>query len=188
MKRTSRIAAGIFLEAILLAGCNSPQPPALPVENAKAVPQEQKPDIGHWYVQEPKISPIDGTKTQMLSTETTGSRLVLCFKNGKLCGGDVAGVFVTAPCWVDGGEELGTRYKRRVRLRFDTDKFLVETWDISDDHHGIIPHSPKTFISTLKQHKSLALEFGCDRSDPGDVVIFDIQGLEAAIQSAGLRL
>jgi len=183
MKLNPQFAAGVFLSIILLAGCNSSPPPTVQVENAKPVPQEHKPDMGLWHVQEPEISPIDGTKTQMLSTGITGSRLVLCFKDGKLC--DV-GVFVTSPCWVEGGEELGTRYKRRVRLRFDEDKFLVETWAISDDHRGIFPFSPTNFISTLKRHKVLAVEFGCARYD-SDVVTFYIDGLQAALESAGLK-
>ena len=187
MKLILTIAVRVFLGIMSLSGCNSSPPPAtLQTENPKPITQEQKLDIGAWYIQEPRISPIDGTKTQMLSTGPVGRRLVLCFENGKLCGGNNIGVFVTSPCWVDGGEETGTRYKRRVRLRFDMDKFLVEIWGISDDHRGIFPYSPKNFISSLKTHKSLAVEFGCDRSD-SDVVTFDIHGLQAAIESAGLK-
>ncbi len=191
MKLTPKFASGVFICTFLLPGCNSPDPPDLRapssplVENAKPVPQEQKREIGLWDIQEPKISPIDGRKTQMLSTGT-GSRLVLCFENGKLCGGSDAGVFVTSPCWVEGGEELGTRYQRRVRMRFDQDKFLTDTWGISDDHRGIFPHSPQTFISSLKRHKVLAVEFGCARYD-SDVMTFSIDGLQAALDSAGLK-
>jgi hypothetical protein len=186
MKLTSEFAAVVFLCIILLAGCNSSPPSTPQVENAMPVPQERKVDIGLWHVQEPETSPIDGTKTQMLSTGTTGSRLVLCFENGRLCGGSNAGVFVTSPCWVEGGEEEFTQHKRRIRLRFDEDKFLVETWGISDDHRGIFPFSPKNFVSSLKRHKVLAVEFGCARYD-SDVVTFYIDGLQAALESAGLK-
>jgi hypothetical protein len=185
MKLQLRAASGVFFGFVFLTGCNSSYPPPQ-VENTKPAPQEQKPDIGAWYIQEPQISPIDGIKTQLLSTGPIGTRVVLCFENGKLCGGDHVGVFVTSPCWVDGGEELGNLYRRRVRLRFDTDRFLVETWGITDDHQGIFPLSQKNFVSSLKKHKSLALEFGCARSD-SSVVTFDIHGLQAAIESAGLK-
>jgi hypothetical protein len=185
MKVPLRVTAGVVLAIILQTGCTSP-PPDLPAETAKPPSQERKPDIGTWDIQGPQVNPIDGTKTQFLSTGSVGSRLVLCFENGRLCHGSSVGVYVTSPCWVDGGEELGTRYKRRVRLRFDEDKFLVETWGISDDHHGIYPYSPKNFISSLKRHKRLAVEFGCARYD-SDVVTLDIQGLQAAIESAGLK-
>jgi len=179
------IAAGVLLGVTSLYGCNPAAPPQ--VESAKPVPQEQKPDIGVWYIQEPTINPIDGVKTQFLSTGPIGSKLVLCFQNGKLCGGKTAGVYVTSPCWVDGGEEEGTFYKRRVRLKFDTDKFLVETWGISDDHLGIFPHSPQSFVATIKKHESLMVEFGCSRNGPDDVVTFNIHGLQAALESAGLK-
>jgi len=186
MKLTSQFAAAVSVSIVLLVGCNSPPLLTVQVANAKPVPQERKLDIGLWHIQEPEISPIDGRKTQMLSTGTTGSSLVLCFENGKLCGGSNAGVFVTSPCWVEGGEEEFTHHKRRVRLRFDEDKFLVETWGISDDHRGIFPFSPKNFISSLKRHKVLAVEFGCARYD-SDVVTFYIDGLQAALESAGLK-
>lgn len=186
MKLNPKFAAGVFLSIILLAGCNSSPPPTVQIENAKPVPQEQKPDIGAWDIQKPEISPIDGTKTQMLSTGTTGSSLVLCFENGKLCGGSNAGVFVTSPCWVEGGEDEFTHHKRRVRLRFDDDKFLVETWGISDDHRGIFPFSQQTFFSSLKRHKVLAVEFGCARYDSA-VMTFYIDGLQAALETAGLK-
>jgi hypothetical protein len=173
---------------VLLSGCSSPQPPppAVQVESPKPAPPEQKSDIGAWYIQDPEISPIDGVRTQLLSTGPIGTRLAVCFEDGKLCGGKHIGVFVTSPCWVDGGEEEGSFYRRQIRLRFDTDKFLVETWGISDDHHGVFPLSPRTFIASVKQHKSLAVEFGCDRSD-SSVVTFEIQGLQAAIEAAGIK-
>lgn len=167
-----------------LMACSS-TPPARIASTARAAETEQKPDIGDWTIQDPKISPIDGVKTQFLYSGSD-PRLALCFENGKLCSRGSLPVFVTSPCFVEGGDEEGTRYERRVRLRFDTDKFLVETWGISDDHSGIYPHSPKTFISALKMHKSLALEFGCARSD-SYVATFDIHGLQAALDSAGLK-
>jgi hypothetical protein len=188
MKITSEIAQGVFLCVFLLGGCSSTPTPMVQVENAKSAPAQQKPDEGLWHIQNPSINPIDGVKTQFLTSEAVpGVRLVICFKNGRLCSHGSIGVYVTAPCWVDGGEELGARYKRRVRLKFDEDKFLVENWNISDDHHAIFPPSQGAFISSLKKHESLKVEFGCDRSDPGDVVTFFIGHLEAALDEAGLR-
>jgi hypothetical protein len=179
----------VFLGIISLPGCGStnwpPQPPQTKVANSP--PQERTQDTGAWYIQDPTISPIDGAKTQFVSRGPLGSRLVLCFENGQLCGGRNIAVFVTSPCWVDGGEEEDTRYKRRVRLRFDSDAFLVQTWGISEDHRGIFPYSPKDFISNLKKHESLAFEFGCNRSD-SDVVTFDIHNLQAAMDSVDTSL
>jgi hypothetical protein len=176
MKLTSKIATGVFLSIILLAGCNSPPPSTVQVENAKPVPQEQKPDVGFWNIQEPSINPIDGVRTQFLSVEgPPGTKLVLCFDNGKPCS---VGAYVKSPCWVDGGEDR--HYERQVRLKFDEDKFLVQSWGITDDHHGIFPYSPKTFVSNLQRHKVFLLEFGCARWD-SDVVTFDIRGLQAAL-------
>lgn len=176
------------LTAILMVGCDSAGPPN-PSTDKKSVPAQEvaKPDTGAWHIYEPDISPIDGTRTLRLSTGGDGSKLYICSANGKLCGGGKIGVFVTSPCWVVGGDEFGEQYERRVRLRFDSDKFIVDTWGISDDHEAIHPHAPKQFISTLKKHKTLAVEFGCDRSDSG-VVIFNLQGLQAALDAAGLKL
>jgi hypothetical protein len=187
MKSILKFTITVMLSIAFLPGCNS-SAPVPRIEGAKSTPQEKKLEIGEWSIQEPEISPIDETKKQMLSTGTAGSKLVLCFKNGKLCSGNEVGVFVTSPCWVDGGEERYTEYERRVRLRFDKDKFLVETWGISDGHRGIFPRSPKSFVSSLMKHESLALEFGCDRADPGTVVVFDIHGLDAALKTAGLKV
>jgi hypothetical protein len=187
MNLTSKIVTA-FVFVILLSACKSPQPLLPQVENPRSALQEQKPDVGRWYIQEPEVNPIDGVKTQIIRTDDIGSNVVLCFRNGKLCPGNHVGVYISSPCWVDGGEDEYTRYKRRVRLRFDSDKFSVENWNITDDHRGIFPPSKKSFISSLKAHKSLMFEFGCDRSDPGVVVTFDIHGLQAAVQAANVTL
>ena len=177
MKFTSKVLATLLLGAAYLSGCDS-----LPAPNPIA---PQKPDIGEWHIEEPKINAIDGTKTQMITTGDIGSNLVLCFKNGKLCGSGSSGVFVTSPCSIIGEEAAS--YRRQVRLRFDDEKFLVETWDITDDQRAISPEAKENFIASLKSHKIFAIEFGCARSD-SDVIIFQIHGLQAAIDAAGLKL
>jgi hypothetical protein len=177
------LAVELFLGLSLLGGRNSPKPLIPQTEGTEIVAQQDpKPVTGPWYIQKPTVNPIDGVKTQIIRTNEIGSNVVLCFRNGRLCG---VGVYISSPCWVDGGEEEGTLYKRRVRLRFDADQFLVETWNITDDHRAVFPRSPPTFIANLEKHKSLAFEFGCDRSD-SYAETFDIHGLREAIESAGL--
>lgn len=178
------VIAMIF--SVLLIGCNGAPAKSESEPNNAAPTLTPTPEKATaWRVREAEINPIDGVKSQTLDTGITGSRLVICTKNGKLCSNGDVGVFVTSPCWIDG--DYGTGYKRRVRLKFDSDKFRVETWSIGDDHRGIFPRSQKAFIAELKKHKSLMLEFGCDRSD-SNVVTYDVHGLQIALDSAGLSL
>lgn len=184
---TSRnIRICFLLGIVFLSGCESPHfsPSALQLDNSAST--TPKLDSG-WYIQQPEVNPIDGAKTQILYAGSLGSRLVLCFENGKLCSGNQAGVFITSPCVVDSDRDNdSTAYERSVRLRFDAERPQRETWGISDDRKGIFPHSPKTFIAELYKHKQVMVEFGCDTGD-NDVLTYDIHNLQAAIESAGLQ-
>jgi hypothetical protein len=173
-----------FYGAFSGCGSSQPQPPAA-VENAK--PQKQTVDVGDWEIQAPEINPIDGTKTQFLSTGGIGDSLTLCFQNGKLCSGRYVGVFVASPCIVEGNEDNdSTTYERLIRLRFDAEQPRKEMWGIPRDRKGIFPHSQAAFVAELYKHKQLIVEFGCDIGD-SSAITYDIHNLQAAIEVAGLK-
>lgn len=188
MKSMQKTATGAFLSVILATSCSSPPPPqSAQAQVSESAPQETKPDIGAWTIQTPQINPMDGTKTQLLSTGPLGVSLVLCFENGKICSGSSAGVFIAAPCVVESNVsgDVG-EYERRIRVRFDTEKPQSELWGIVDDRKGILPLSDKNFLAELYKHKQLMVEFGCDAGDQ-DVFTYDIHNLQQAMESAGLK-
>lgn len=127
---------------------------------------------------------IDGKVTQLLSAGDVGSKVVICFKDGRLCSHGSAAVFVTSPCFVEGTD---SDYGRKVRFKFDWDNNLyVAKWGITDDHRAIFPLSPNPFISNLKKHKTMQLEFGCASYDKS-VFVYRIDGLQVALDSAHLK-
>jgi hypothetical protein len=71
-----------------------------------------------------------------------------------------------------------------VRVRFDDEKAVRQSWGIADSHEAIFPHSQKAFIASIKKHKTLWVEFGCASYD-NDTVFYDIDGLEESLHSAG---
>ena len=152
-----------------------------------STPQVQKPDIGAWDIEAPQINPMDGTKTQLLSTGPLGANLIVCFENGKLCSGRGVGAFIASPCIVEGNEngDEGT-YERWIRVRFDAEPPQKELWGIGDGRKGIFPHSQKSFLAEVYKHKQLMVEFGCDQRD-SDVLTYDVHNLQAAVESAGLK-
>ena len=173
---------------MLFAGCSqapptpvSPTPVSPTSTNAKSEP---KPPTD-WTVSAPQVNLMDNVSTQFVSTGYT-VRLVLCFDNGKPCGHGTAPIFVRSPCWID-NDEPGS-YHRSIRIKFDDDKPMTERWGITDDHKGLIPPKPLAFVAELKRHKTLMLEFGCDRSDTGDVITLGVRGLQEALDSANLKL
>lgn len=172
------------LLSMLFAGCSQVSTAPVPPQSAPEAKPEAKPKTD-WNVSAPKINPMDKVSTQFVTTWDI-VRLVLCFENGRPCGHGNAPVFVTSPCWID-GNEAGS-YHRKIRVKFDDDKPLVENWGISDDHKGLFPPSPLAFVAELKKHKFLMVEFGCDRSDPGDVITLSVQGLQEALDPANLKL
>jgi hypothetical protein len=185
MKLAVAVLAGIL--AATLTGCDSARPRSSPEATASPSPTAAPIDTGNWVIGDIEVNQMDGTKRQTISTGDVGTRIVICFKNGKLCGGNSFGVFITSPCWVVGGYEPYTNFERVIRIKFDNGKPLNDTWGISDDHSAIGPHAPKQFIEQLKKHQSLAVEFGCDRGDD-TVVRYKIQKLQVALDSAGLKL
>jgi hypothetical protein len=145
-----------------------------------------EPKVGLWHIPPAHVDPIDGVKTQLLTLNVDpGINIVLAFDNGKLRSRKAsASVWITAPCIVEGSSETW-EHTRRVRMKFDDDKFIVENWGISDDRKAIFPHS-SNFISNMKRHKSVALELGCDRGDTYVVKAY-VEHLQDAIDGAGLR-
>jgi hypothetical protein len=173
-----------FILPLLFAGCSqvstgpvSPQSAPNPTPEAKS-----KTD---WNVSAPKINPMDNVSTQFV---TTGDvvKLVFCFESGKLCGHGNVPVFLTSPCWID-GNEAGSYY-RKMRVKFDDDRPIAENWGITDDHKALFPLRRQAFVTEVKKHRTLMVEFGCDRSDPGDVITLGVQGLQEALDSANLKL
>jgi hypothetical protein len=141
------------------------------------------PKAPSWRVEPPQVDVMDGSKRQYISTEYLGSDLELCFENGRPCSVSVA---VRAPghCVVESNIS-GEFHERSVRLKFDDEKAIKQSWGIADNRKAIFPHSQRAFIASLKKHKTLWVEFGCDRDD-NDTVFFDIDGLEVVLHSAGL--
>jgi hypothetical protein len=148
------------------------------VPSATATPAPAATPRNAWTVSSPQINAMDGVRSQYVSTGDA-IRVVLCFKNGKPCGGDLTSVDLRVPCWID-SDEPGS-YHRKIRIRFDDEKPRVERWGITDNHKGLFPPSPPAFVAELKRHKTLLVELGCDSSDPGTVVTIDIQGLQESL-------
>ena len=184
---TPQISAAFAL-LIILASCSQvPPPQALPtpVGPTTITPNSETKPKTDWNVSAGRINPMDNVSTQFVSTGYI-VKLILCFENGKPCGHGNAPVFVTSPCWIE-ADEPG-RYRRTIRVKFDDNKALTERWGITDDHKGLTPPNPGAFVADLKKHKTLMVEFGCDRSDPGEVMTLLIQGLQEALDSAHLKV
>ena len=154
-----------------------------------------------WHIQDPETNPIDGTKTQFLSVGSiegqseshyvsglgsipihkSTATVVLCFRNGKLCGGSSIGARVD----IDG---FVTTDGSPVRLKFDDGQAIRQQWAGSDGHNALFPYGrERQFLISLLNHKKLYFEFNKYEEAP-QVVTFDIAGLSDAMKQAGLKI
>lgn len=137
-----------------------------------------------WHVTEPRINPMNNVSTQFVANGEA-VRIVLCFSDRKPCAHDSVPVYVRSPCWIDGNEP-GSHF-RTIQVKFDDQKPTKEVWGITDDNKGLVPPRPRAFVGQLNKHKTMMVQFGCDRSDPGEVVTLDINGLQETLDSANLK-
>ena len=124
----------------------------------------------HWDDSGVSTNAIDGNKTEFLSLESSDAdgmdfaklhyaELRICFENGKLCGGKHVGVGVTVHGML-ASEGYESEYSTPVRLKFDEEKPLSQTWGISDSHDTLFPYGrEKQFLNQIMQHNKLVLEF-----------------------------
>lgn len=176
---------------------------AAPQSDAKFDPceslRETDPHCGwksHWENSGVSTNAIDGTKTEFLSMESSDAdgvdfgklhyaELRICFENGKLCGGQHVGVGVTVHGMV-APLNFESEYSTQVRLKFDDDKPLRQTWGISDSHDTLFPHGrERQFLTQLTQHNKLVLEFSYYEK-AARTVTFDISGLASKMKSETL--
>lgn len=164
-----------------------------------ATPSPAPAPVSLWHIQDPEINPIDNSKIQFLSVGSlegeseshyvsglgsvpvfkSTAKIVLCFQNGKLCGGSSIGARVDIDGFVptDGSP---------VRLKYDDDPPMRQQWAGSDSHNSLFPYGrEKQFLSTLLKHKRLYFEFRKYEEAP-KVVTFDVAGLADAMHQAGL--
>lgn len=145
-----------------------------------------------WYALRPKTNPIDGVKTQNVilsaNENSKDSRqaitLTVSFDNGRLATKHV-GIFVNAGGMV---EPLSYEYQHStsVRLKFDDEKPVRQTWTITDSDDALAPRDEKGFLTQLLNHQKLALEFSYYHEVP-DAFTFDISGLSDVLEKAGLQ-
>jgi hypothetical protein len=153
----------------------------------------------HWENSSVSTNAIDGTKTEFLSVESNDAdgmdfgklhyaQLRICFENGKLCAGSVVikvGVAVHGMV-ASGGYE--SQYSTPVRLKFDDENPLHQTWGIADSHEMLFPSGrEKQFMSQLLQHNKVVLEFSYYEKAPRTVT-FDTSGLADKMKSENLTV
>jgi len=163
--------------------------------------RESNPHCGwkpHWDSSGISTNAIDGTKTEFLALESTDAdgmdlgklhyaEMRICFENGQLCGGTHVGVAVNVHGMIESlGYETGQQYSTPIRLKFDDEKPLRQTWGIADSHDALFPHGhEKQFLTQLTQHKKLVLEFSYYEKAPRTVT-FEISGLAEKMKSENL--
>ena len=109
------------------------------------------------------------------------AKIVLCFENGKLCGG----TSISARIDVDG---FVSSDDRAVRLKYDDGQAIRQQWSRSDSHDSLYPSGrERQFLAGLLNHKRLYFEFSKYEEAP-QVVTFVIEGLPDAMQKAGLKI
>ncbi|MBZ5719200.1 MAG: hypothetical protein LAO03_02360 [Acidobacteriia bacterium] len=152
----------------------------------------------HWEDSGVSTNAIDGRKTEFFSMESSDAdgmdfgklhyaELRICFDNGKLCGGRHVGVAVNVHGMVEPlGYETGQQYSTAVRLKFDDEKPVSQTWGIADSHDALFPYGrEKQFLALLVQHNKLILEFSYYEK-AARTVTFDISGLADKMKAANL--
>lgn len=153
----------------------------------------------HWETSGLSTNPIDGTKTEFLTTESVTpdgadadslhyAKLQMCFQDGTLCSGRTVGVALDVHGMVEptgyGSDEEDS--STSVRLRFDEEKLARQTWGITEDHESLYPSGhQKQFLSQLMQHNKLILEFSYYEQAPRTVT-FDLSGLADKMKSDNL--
>jgi hypothetical protein len=151
----------------------------------------------HWESSGVSTNAIDGTKTEFLSVESNDAdgidfgklhyaELRICFENGKLCGGNAVKLGVVVHGMV--APEEGSEYSTPVRLKFDDENPLRQTWGIADNHEMLFPfRREKQFMSQLLQHNKIVVEFSYYEKAPRTVT-FDISGLTDKMKSENLTV
>jgi hypothetical protein len=153
----------------------------------------------HWEASGASTNPIDGTKTECLTTESVTpdgadadslhyAELQMCFQNGRLCSGRTVGVAFDVHGMVEpagyGSDEEDS--STSVRVRFDEEKLARQTWGITEDHEALYPSGhQKQFPGQLMQYNKLVLEFSYYEQTPRSVT-FDLSGLADKMKSDNL--
>ena len=84
------------------------------------------------------------------------------------------------------GGEYG-EYETQVRVKFDEEKPLSQTWGIADSHDTLFPnHREAQFLAQILKHKKLIVEFAYYEQTP-HVVTFNLTGLAESLNAAGLK-
>lgn len=151
----------------------------------------------HWEDSGTSVSAIDGVKTEFLSMESTDpdgidfgdlhyADLRICFEDGKLCGGKHVAVGVTVHGML-ASKGYDSEYSTGVRLKFDDEKPMTQTWGISDSHETLFPDGKEEqFLSQLVQHNKLVLEFSYYEK-AARTVSFDLAGLADKMKADNLE-
>lgn len=116
------------------------------------------------------------------------AKLQMCFQDGRLCSGRTVGVALDVHGMVEpagyGSDEEDS--STSVRLRFDEEKLVRQTWGITEDHEALYPsRHQKQFLGQLMQHKKLVVEFSYYEQAPRTVT-FDLSGLADKLRSDNL--
>jgi len=152
--------------------------------------------FSHWNTSHGPVNDIDGSIEVFLTHEASNSDsiidgqrhyavLIACFKNGLLCQGDEAGIYITGHQTV-ARMSFEHAHEASVRLKFDDETPVQETWGITDDRQAIMPYgSEKRFLAQLLQHKKLTVEFAFFEQAP-HTDTFDLTGLSEKLQTEGI--
>ena len=195
------VCAGVLLP-LVWAGCTQQQGSRPTPETKEAsTDSSASASVSPWRIQDPEISRMDGAKTQFLSTGSlegktedhyisglgnmplykSTAEIVLCFRNGKPCGGTSIGARIDVDGFVS--SDSGS-----VRLKYDDAQPVHQQWSASDSHDSLFPYGrDKQFLAALLNHKRLYFEFSKYEEAP-QVVTFVIEGLPDAMQKAGLKI
>jgi len=190
----------LFFLVLMLLGCNGEAGNSAKSFDPCDAVRDIDPHCGwkpHWYSTAASKNAIDGTENQFLSLDSTDAdgsdygrlhyaELRLCFENRKLCGHRSVGVGVKVHGMVS-PLSYDSTYSTPVRLKFDDEKPIRETWGISDSHDMLFPSGhEKPFLSQLIAHKKLVLEFSYYEKAPRTIT-FELSGLKKEIQADGLQ-
>jgi len=150
----------------------------------------------HWDDSGVSVNAIDGTRTEFLAIDSSDAdgldagrlhfaNLRVCFKNGKLCGGRSVGVAVAVHGIVK-PISYEDNYSTSVRLKFDDEKPVSQSWGIADSHDALFPYGKeRQFLIQLLRHNRLVLEFSYYEQAPR-TVSFELSGLTDKMKSIGV--
>jgi hypothetical protein len=161
------------------AGAQSP--PRLEPANGQASASyeggpKEKPE---WEFAE-HLSPMDGTKTQILRMEAADSGLP-GYASGTLmirCSGGKTDLYVITgkPAEVEYGTDTNT-----VRIRLDDRKALTQHWTESDDHEALFAPNPIRLAQEIARVHTVLFEF-TPFQDTKKLIRFDLEGLKDEIE------